>query len=113
MAIKKTVVLGFYGSTLDGGLSNKRWDRWRPTVSLCQHEDFVVDRLELIHTLPATSGATQVVKDIEQVSPETAVHRHVVEIKDPWDFQEVFGALHDFARGYEFDLQKNRYLVHI
>jgi transcriptional regulatory protein RtcR len=110
---RKTVVLGFYGTTLDGGLGSKRWGRWRPTVSLCQHDDLVVDRLELIHTAPATKGATQVAEDVAQVSPETKVRLHTISLSDPWDFQEVFEALHEFARTYEFDLQNNRYLVHI
>ena len=38
---------------------------------------------------------------------------HEVEIRDPWDFDEVFGALHDFARAYPFDPEREDYLVHI
>ena len=34
-------------------------------------------------------------------------------IADPWDFEEVYGALHDFARGYPFDPEREDYLVHI
>jgi transcriptional regulatory protein RtcR len=36
-----------------------------------------------------------------------------IEFEDPWDFDEVFGALHDFARAYPFDPDKEDYLVHI
>ncbi len=46
---RKRVVIGFLGTTLDIGKQQNRWQRWRPTVALCQHEDFLVDRLELIH----------------------------------------------------------------
>lgn len=42
-----TVVVGILGLRLDAGQTEERWTRWRPTVSLCQHEDLVVDRLEL------------------------------------------------------------------
>lgn len=43
--MKKTVVIGLLGTTLDRAKPADRWNRWRPTVSLAQHEDFVVDRL--------------------------------------------------------------------
>lgn len=50
--------------------------------------------------------------DIEKVSPETEVGRHIVEQRDPWDFEEVYTSLHDFAAGYEFR-GDTEYLVHI
>ncbi len=39
---KKTVVIGFVGSTLDQGKKEERWQRWRPTLSLLMHEDLLV-----------------------------------------------------------------------
>ena len=32
---------------------------------------------------------------------------------DPWDFEEVYGALADFARSYPFKPEREEYLVHI
>ena len=110
---KPTVIIGILGTTLDTGKGTKRWERWRPTVSLCQHEDFVVDRLELIHNKRATALAEQVEKDILSVSPETTVVRHIVEMRDAWDFEEVYTTLHDFAKAYPFDTDREDYLVHI
>lgn len=46
---KKTVVIGFVGSTLDQGLKEERWQRWRPALSLLMHEDLLVDELVLLH----------------------------------------------------------------
>ena len=46
---KKTVVIGFVGSTLDQGKKPERWQRWRPTISLLMHDDLVVDELVLLH----------------------------------------------------------------
>lgn len=109
----RTVVFGFYGSTLDSGASDKRWDKWRPTVALCQHDSLRVDELQLLHTPSSRKGAELVAKDIARVSPETRVHLAEVPLDDPWDFEEVFAALHGFSRGYSFDSTKNRYLVHI
>lgn len=109
----KTVVIGFLGSTLDAGLQANRWEKWRPTVSLCQQPDLVVDRLELMHARPHQKLAEAVARDIATVSPETTVRLHLVDPRDPWDFQEVYGRLHDFAREYRFDVEHERYLMHI
>ncbi|MCA9292791.1 MAG: RNA repair transcriptional activator RtcR [Phycisphaerales bacterium] len=108
-----TVVIGVLGTTLDVGKGPHRWERWRPTVSLCQHEDFVVDRLELLHDANATALAETIVEDIASVSPETSVVRHVIELADPWDFEEVYGVLHEFAAKYPFDTDREDYLIHI
>ena len=34
-------------------------------------------------------------------------------MRDPWDFSDVYGALHAFAREYAFDPDEEEYLVHI
>ena len=111
--MKPRVVIGFLGSTLDQGKNPDRWKRWRPTVAMCQHDDFLIDRLELLHAARHTPLAQRIVKDISQVSPETDVTRHRVEMADPWDFEEVYGRLHEFARNYAFDTDAEDYLVNI
>lgn len=113
MYMTKKVIIGLLGPTLDRGSGPKRWEHWRPSVSLCQHEDFLVDRIELIHQAKFDDLAEQVEQDIASVSPETQVRRHVVEFDDAWDFDAVYGALHDFTRGYPFDLENEEYLLHI
>ncbi len=111
--MKTRVAIGFLGPTLDQGKTPDRWQRWRTTVSLCQHDDLHINRLELLHARAHTALADRVEKDIAQVSPETEVKRHIIEFKDPWDFEEVYSALHDFARAYSFDVDAEDYLVHI
>ncbi|MGH9901857.1 MAG: RNA repair transcriptional activator RtcR family protein, partial [Pyrinomonadaceae bacterium] len=54
-----------------------------------------------------------IVEDVNRVSPETEVRPAEIEFDDPWDFEGVYGALHDFARGYPFDTEREEYLVHI
>jgi transcriptional regulatory protein RtcR len=110
---RKRVVLGFLGTSLDAGKLGSRWERWRPTVALCQHQDFVVDRLELIHDNHSAALAARVTRDIGQVSPETEVRPIVMNLVDPWDFEEVYAALHDFARAYPFDTEAEDYFVNI
>jgi transcriptional regulatory protein RtcR len=113
MAAERTVVIGFLASTLDQGRGAERWERWRPTVSLCQHENLLVDRFELLYQKKFAALSRTVVDDIKTVSPETEVNLTEIEIEDPWDFEEVYGALHDFAVGYSFDTDREDYLVHI
>lgn len=111
---KRTVVIGFLGTQLDyGGKGSGRWDKWRPTVGMCQQEDFVVHRLELLHDPRSRGLAERVRVDIESVSPETEVRRVEMELRDPWDFEEVYTTLHDFARNYVFDTEREDYLIHI
>jgi transcriptional regulatory protein RtcR len=108
------VVFGLLGSVLDkGGRGDTRWDKWRPTVDLCRHEDLVVDRLELLFEPRFESLATAVTDDISYVSPETEVRTHHVDWSDPWDFEQVFSTLHRIASDYQFDIESNDYLVHI
>ncbi|MDB6153142.1 MAG: Fis family transcriptional regulator [Chthoniobacteraceae bacterium] len=113
MASKKLVIFGLLGTQLDRGIGPQRWENWRPTVSLCQQEDLLVSRLELLHDRKASSMAEAVAEDIVKVSPETEVRRHTVGFSDAWDFEEVYGALADFARGYAFHPEREEYLIHI
>src|SRR5258708_16433102 len=110
----RNVMIGFLGSRLDaGGTAAFCWEKWRPTVSICQHEDFVVNRLELLYARPHQKLAQQIIEDIGSASPETTVKLHLVDPRDAWDFQEVYGLLHAFARAYPFDVENERYLMHI
>ena len=113
MARRKLVVIGILGTTLDAGKGNARWDKWRPTVALTQHEDLLVDRLELLHGSAVPELTAQVVADIAHVSPETKVVLRELDFRDPWDFEHVYEKLHGFAAAYPFDPDKEDYLVHI
>ncbi|MCB9675883.1 MAG: sigma 54-interacting transcriptional regulator [Alphaproteobacteria bacterium] len=110
---KKRVVLGFYGSVLDAGGGPKRWERWRPTVSLFQQPDLHVDRLDLLVSPDLESAAAQTIDDIRRLSPETEVVPIPFEVRDPWDFEEVYGLLHDHARARGDDPDDTDLLVHI
>ncbi|WP_428246473.1 RNA repair transcriptional activator RtcR [Ferrovibrio sp.] len=112
--MKPLTVIGFLGSTLDASkFGPTRWNKWRPSVGLCMHEDLRVDRFVLLHAIHHTRLAEYVSADIASVSPETKVERQVLDFKDPWDFEEVYGKLLDFARAYPFDPEAEDYLIHI
>ncbi|MEO1482603.1 MAG: RNA repair transcriptional activator RtcR [Myxococcota bacterium] len=108
----KTVVIGMLGVTLDRG-GERRWNQWRPTLSLLSHEDLVVDRLELIHQRRFRKTAEQLLEDAAHLSPETEIRSHTIEFRDAWDFEEVYSKLLDFADGYRFDPDRESYLVHM
>lgn len=112
--MRPLVVIGFLGSTLDASkFAPSRWNQWRPTVGLTMHEDLRVDRLVLIHGEIHRGLADFITNDIASVSPETTVEPHLMDFKDAWDFEEVYGKLLDFARGYPFDPEAEDYLIHI
>ncbi|HEY3445242.1 MAG TPA: RNA repair transcriptional activator RtcR [Myxococcales bacterium] len=94
----KRVVLGLLGPILDAGSGPKRWEKWRPTVALCQQEDLLVDRLELLYQRQQESLLRTVCEDIRSVSPETRVEPVAIDLKDPWDFEEVYDVLWGVAR---------------
>lgn len=110
---KKTVVIGFVGSTLDQGKKPDRWQRWRPTVSLLMHEDLMVDELVLLHDRRSQGLVDHLRKDALEISPHTQVIGHKVNIRDPWDFSDMYGVLYDFIKSYFFDTENNDYLLHI
>ena len=112
--MKPLVVIGFLGSTLDASkFGPSRWEKWRPSVALTMHEDLRVDRFVMLHASQHSRLADYVAGDIESISPETSVDRRIVDLADPWDFEEVYGALLDFANAYPFDPEAEDYLIHI
>jgi transcriptional regulatory protein RtcR len=111
--MKSTVTIGLLGPVLDQGTGGKRWERWRPSVAICQHEDLLIKRFVLLYQEKYRPILQRVVEDIRHVSPETEVVPWPMEFEDPWDFEKVYSALHDFARAFPFDLEQEEYLVHI
>ena len=110
---KQTVVIGFLGTQLDAGQGAGRWEKWRPTLSLMQHEDTVIHRLELLFSAQHVGLARQLRADIATVSPETTVNLIALDIADPWDFGEMYAGLYDWARAYRFDPAHEQYWAHI
>lgn len=111
--MKSTVVFGFLGASLDRAQGTDRWSRWRPTVAMCQQEDLIISRLELLVEPKFSEMAQLVIADIHQVSPETVVNVHEVSFADPWDFQQVYEGLYDLITNYVFKTDKEDYLIHL
>ena len=111
--MKRRVVIGVLGPVLDKrGKRANRWNKWRPTVGLCQQPDLPIDRLELLYQPRDLGMAQQVSDDIAQLG-STQVCLHQFNLHDPWDFEEVYTAFLDFATHYPFDTDNEEYLIHI
>lgn len=111
--MKRKVVIGFIGTQLDAGGNTSRWEKWRPTVSLTQHEDLLIQRLVLLHDEKHRPLLRQLQEDIAAISPETEITPVEINIANPWDFGEVYAALYDFALRYSFDTEREEYWIHI
>ena len=80
MRRRPLTVIGFVGTVLDQGKRGLgRWEKWRPTVSLCQQEGLRVDRLVLLHAQHSEGLANAIASDVAQVSPETKVQLQLLE----------------------------------
>jgi transcriptional regulatory protein RtcR len=111
--MSKNVVIGLLGATLDMGKHPDRWQNWRPSVSICRQPDLIVKRFELLHGSREKSLAEIVSRDISAVSPETETRLHEIDFGDPWDFEQVYERLFNFARAYPFETDSEDYLIHI
>ena len=50
---------------------------------------------------------------IRDSRPGLDVQLHEMAIDDPWNFEEVYGALHDLSREIRIDRRRERLLVHV
>lgn len=106
-------VISFLGAQLDRPGRGDRWDSWRPNVSMCMHEDLLIERLVLMTETKFGKLYNQVEQDIATASPETVVEKKSVVLRDPWDFEEVFDVLLSVANDLELDPEKDDVLVHM
>lgn len=107
-------VVSVLGSRLDHqGLGNRRWRRWRPNISLLYQDDLVIDHFVLIYHENEQALADLTIADMHELRPEMEVTGHIVDFDNPWDFEQVYGQLHDFATSFAFDVENNDYLVQI
>nr|WP_228724566.1 RNA repair transcriptional activator RtcR [Psychrobacter sp. KCTC 72983] len=108
----KTAVIGFLGTTLDNGFNDKRWQRWRPTVSLGLQDDLLVDELHILYSKRDKRLFNVIVDDVTKVSADTKVIGHRVTLASPWDFADVYAELYDFVTGFAFR-DDTDYLLHL
>lgn len=110
----KNVIISILGTTLDNrGFGKKRLERWRPNVGLLMHDAFPVDELVLIFHEDFQNIADLTMHDMRELSPNTKLTSCYFKGNDPWDFEQVYGELHDLMKQYPFDPEQNNYYAHI
>ncbi|MCE3254111.1 MAG: transcriptional regulator [Cellvibrio sp.] len=108
------VVIGILGSRLDhGGLGKRRWERWRPSISLLMQPGFPVDEYLLMYLPEDQQLLDLTVSDMAEVSPHTQVRTFPLACDDAWDFEQVYSQIHDVAISQVFDVEQNNYFVNI
>lgn len=111
---KRNVVFNILGVVKDAkGRDGKRWQVWRPTISLVSHPDFKVDRMEMLYEPSHLRLAKRIMDDVHQVSPATEVALVETAWQDPWDFADVYTWLYEFAKHYAFDTENENYYLNI
>ena len=87
---------------------------WQSNAELCHScHGLQIDRYELIHQSKFATLATEISNLISLFSPSTTVKLHTIDLKDPWDFAEVYVAFESWANNYPFNEDRENYLVHI
>lgn len=111
----KTTVISVLGIQKDaqGGSGPDRWNTWRPTIGLVQQENLPINDLHLIFSSKHMDLAERVKADIGQVSPKTKVIFDIIELKNPWDLEEVYGKFFDYAKSPCFHDDETDYYIHI
>ena len=110
---KPLVVIGILGSQLDSGKKTRRHDRWRPTVACILQEDLPVSRFELLYHIENKGLVGKVCDDMQAIDQQLTLNQHPLTVKNPWDFETVYAALYNFCQNYDFQPDKEDYLVHI
>ena len=111
----KTSIISLLGTTLDahGPRGKDRWNAWRPNVALAMQDTLHFDEFHLLYQTQFRGLAESVVRDIKTSSPDTDVSMETMDFDDPWDFEEVYGKLYDYALARRFDREERDWYVHI
>ena len=112
--MNQSVLISFLGTTLDRkGKYNNRWDKWRPSVGICQQKDILFDHYYILYPGNENRLCSLIVQDIKEINPTVNLIPVEMNIDDPWDFQEVYGALFDFSKTLKNYPEDTDFYVHI
>lgn len=111
----KIVAISVLGTEKDahGGPGPSRWDTWRPNIGLVQQGTLPITELHLIFSKEHMKLAERIRLDIQSVSPKTKVVLDNINLRNPWDFEEVYGKFYDYAKQPCFHDEKAQYYIHM
>ena len=109
------VLISFLGTTLDAkwGTGEDRWGNWRPSVALAMQPDLHFGQYHILYQKPFLELLDTVVADIKTVSPDTKIIPELIDLANPWDFEEVYAKLYDFSKKMAFAPDRNDYYIHL
>ena len=103
----------FLGVILDQRFYKDKPNEWRPIISLATSDLIKLDELHIIWQADFESLMNDVAEDLAVLAPHLHVVLHRMELKDPWDFEEVYSKLFDLVSEQKFEPEKNDYYIHI
>ncbi len=110
----KNIIYSFLGTTLDNHRKkNSKWNFWRPSVALAMQDDLHFDEYHIWYQKDFSRLLKEVVEDIRLCSPGTVVIPEPLEFNDPWDLEEVYGALYDYCSLQDFTKENEQHYIHI
>ncbi|MDR0719309.1 MAG: sigma 54-interacting transcriptional regulator, partial [Treponema sp.] len=104
---KKVVVYGVLGTALD------KPGKWQPTLSLFRQPGLDISRFHLIYEPKDSPLAEAVKRTIEGDFSRSVVKMECLDMKDPWDFEEIYNKFDTLFRSAGFDTGKEEYLFHM
>ena len=102
------IVYTFLAVVLD-----QKKNRWRPTIALATSPELRIDELHLLWQSQYRELMEDILAELKETAPGVKVIPHAMTLADPWDFEEVYGKLYDFAEEQHPDPEKNDYYIHI
>ena len=113
--IMKTTVISVLGTYKDalGGTGPERWEVWRPTIGLARQDDLPIDELHIIFNQEFSRLAERIRDDVMCVSPNTKVVLDIIQLANPWDFEEVYEKFYDYVKRPCFRDETTNYYIHL
>ncbi|MDQ3223705.1 MAG: RNA repair transcriptional activator RtcR family protein, partial [Gemmatimonadota bacterium] len=115
MSVRRRVAFSYLGVKLDARKKeeqqSERMKHWRPTVALCHH--LQPDALVLIHEPRFEDLAKTVAEDAKAAHPGLAVELAPIQLKDAWDFAQVYDALHRLFGSRSYSDATAEHFVHL
>lgn len=111
----KKRVYSILGTTLDvvskrKGKYERRWEKWRPTISIGQRpDDLLIDELVILCSENDLSLAEDIQTDFQDISPSSDVRIETLGFESPWDLETSYIELKDFIDGEKLSSRDDNY----
>lgn len=91
-------LIAFLGMEKDNrGFNEGRWEHFRPSVSICMHDDLEIETYYIIYQESSEAQFQLVSKDINEISPNTKVVPVIIQFDDLFDPVEVLEKQRNFV----------------